>query len=149
MDTIVVGVDGSEQATRALRWAIDHAALTHARIVAVQAWSVPAMAYGGAGMVVAVDVEQYERAAERSLEESVAAVPGGIPAGVDVERRVVEGGAAGTLIDEARRQTAVLLVVGTRGHGGFTGLLLGSVSAALAHHAPCPLVIVPTVATAG
>jgi nucleotide-binding universal stress UspA family protein len=145
MDTIVVGVDGSDHAARALRWALDLAVVTQARIVAVAAWNVAPLAYGGAGMVVPVDDHEYERGAETTLEGAVASVPGGVPAGVEVERRVVEGGAASALIEEARRQEATLLVVGTRGHGGFTGLLLGSVSAALAHHAPCPLVIVPPV----
>jgi len=145
MSTIVVGVDGSDHAARALRWALDLAAVTQARVAAVAAWNVAPMAYGGPGMVVPVDVHECERGAETTLDEAVASVPGGIPAGVEVERHVVEGGAAGALIEEARRHEATLLVVGTRGHGGFTGLLLGSVSAALAHHAPCPLVIVPPV----
>jgi nucleotide-binding universal stress UspA family protein len=59
---------------------------------------------------------------------------------VEVERRVVEGRPAAVLVDES--QGADLLVVGSRGHGGFTGLLLGSVSQQCAHHAACPVVIV-------
>ena len=58
----------------------------------------------------------------------------------------MEGGAAGVLVDLARDERADLLVVGSRGHGGFEGLLLGSVSATLAHHTPCPLAIVPPAA---
>jgi nucleotide-binding universal stress UspA family protein len=68
---------------------------------------------------------------------------------VQVEQRVLEGGAAGVLVELARDEHADLLVVGSRGLGGFAGLLLGSVSAALAHHTPCPLAIVPPVSREG
>jgi nucleotide-binding universal stress UspA family protein len=61
--------------------------------------------------------------------------------GVTVEGRVVPGGAAQVLVEEAKG--ASLLVVGSRGRGGFSGLLLGSVSQQSAHHAPCPIVIIP------
>ena len=61
-------------------------------------------------------------------------------AGVEIDRAVVEGAAAPTLIEAAAGSD--LLVLGSRGHGGFAGLLLGSVTQQCAHHAPCPLVIV-------
>ena len=63
------------------------------------------------------------------------------PGGVDIERRVVVGAPGAVLVAESRE--ADLLVVGSRGHGGFAGLLLGSVSQQCAHHAACPVVIVP------
>ena len=146
MQTIVVGIDGSENGIRALRWALDHASSVGARVLAVHAWGVPAFAFGGPGYVSAIDPSEYERAANATLDEALAGLASDLPAGVELERRAVEGGAAGELIDVEREVGAALLVVGSRGHGGFAGLLLGSVSATLAHHTPCPLVIVPPVA---
>lgn len=143
MDTIVVGIDGSEQSSRALRWALDHASALNARLVAIQAWSVPVTAYGGAVYVTPVDPDDFERATRTSLEATVAAIQGGVPEGVEVEWRTAEGTPAAVLLDAARKERAALLVVGSRGHGGFAGLLLGSVSATLTHHARCPLLIVP------
>ena len=138
--TIVVGTDGSGHADRALAWAIDEAKLRGARIHVVSAWHVPAMVYGGPGLVPTASVpieETFRRAAE---DAAAAALDQVGAAGVDAEADVVEGQAADALIDAAT--DADLLVVGSRGHGGFVGLLLGSVSAQCAHHARCPLVIV-------
>ena len=143
MEKIVVGVDGSENGARALRWAVEYAGAVAGRVIAVQAWSISAFAYGGLGFVAAIDPAEYERAASESLERTVADLAGGIRDGVEIEQRVPEGGAAAALLDLAREESADLLVVGSRGQGGFTGLLLGSVSATLAHHTPCPLAIVP------
>lgn len=78
---------------------------------------------------------------EKALDDAVAAVSAEGFGDVNITKRVIHGSPAATLIDEARN--ADLLVVGTRGLGGFKGLLLGSVSHHLANHAPCPLVIVP------
>ena len=149
METIVVGVDGSENGARALRWALHQAGPAGARVVAVHAWGVSAFAYGGPGFVTALDPAEFERAAREALEQTVTDLAGDVPDGVEVEQRVVEGGAAGVLVELARNERADLLVVGSRGLGGFRGLLLGSVSAALAHHTPCPLAIVPPAAREG
>ena len=81
------------------------------------------------------------QAAEELLEEETAGLEAEAEAeGIEIERRVVEGGAARVLVDAAA--DGDLLVVGSRGHGGFAGLLLGSVSQQCAHHAHCPVVIV-------
>jgi nucleotide-binding universal stress UspA family protein len=149
METIVVGVDGSEYGARALRWALRHAGGDGARVIAVHAWGVSAFAYGGPGFVAAVDPAEFERVARRALEQTVAELADDAPEGVQVEQRVLEGGAAGVLVQLARDEHADLLVVGSRGLGGFAGLLLGSVSAALAHHTPCPLAIVPPASREG
>jgi nucleotide-binding universal stress UspA family protein len=149
MEKIVVGVDGSENGARALRWALDYAEHIGGRVIAAQAWSISALAYGGPGFVAAIDPSEYERGARESLERVVAEVASRVPEGVEIEQRVLEGGAAETLIDLARDEGADLLVVGSRGRGGFAGLLLGSVSATLAHHTPCALAIVPSVADEG
>jgi len=146
MDTIVVGVDGSENGRGALRWAIVNARAIGARIRAIYVWDVPLAAYGG-GMEVVAALEngELERAAVAKLEAAVAGAVDGDEVAVEIERRTVEGNATRALLMEAAREDVVLLVVGSRGRGGFAGLRLGSVSAALAHHAPCPLVIVPPV----
>lgn len=135
---IVVGVDGSESAQHALTWAIDEAKLRGARIQVVTAWFVAPMMYGAAGLMPPTGTEQ---ALEREADEVASAAAGRArQAGVEADTTVQVGQAAHILIGEA--QNADLLVVGCRGHGGFTGLLLGSVSAQCAHHAPCPVVIV-------
>lgn len=139
---MVVGMDGSEHAERALAWAIDEAKLRGARIHVVSAWHVPATVYGGPGVVPTASVqieETFRKAAENAAAAAVERVR---DAGVDADGNVVEGQAADALIDAAAQ--ADLLVVGSRGHGGFVGLLLGSVSGQCAHHARCPLVIVPS-----
>ena len=141
MSTIVVGVDGSDGAREALRFALEEARVRGATVRAVAAWYVPLAAYGGA--VVPPDPALVDRlgpeahaAVERALEAA-----GELADGIDVDTVVREGGPVRILLEEA--DDADLLVVGSRGLGGFRGLLLGSVGQRCAHHAPCPVVIVP------
>ena len=138
MGRIVVGVDGSPQAAVALRWALDEARLRQATLEVVHAWLFPVV---GDVPGAAVDslARDLERAAGELLDHVVDDVAGSDPA-VKVDRRVLEGGAASVLVDVAA--DADLLVVGSRGRGGFAGLLLGSVAQQCVHHAPCPVVIV-------
>lgn len=136
MAAIVVGVDGSEESKAALRWAVAEARLRDASVRAVYAWSLPHVA-GGVGPLIEPDIEMLQRDGERLLDAAIAEVDA---EGVDVERASVEGSPASALVEAA--EGADLLVVGSRGHGGFVGLLLGSVSQQVAHHAPCPVVIV-------
>lgn len=141
METVVVGVDGSEGALDALRFAARQARETGARLRVVCAWHVPPAAYGAGGLVPPWDPRKaFRDAAAETIEEAIAAL-GADAEGVEVERVVAEGQAAKVLVEASR--DADLLVVGSRGRGGFTGLLLGSVSQECAHHAPCPVVIVP------
>src|SRR5262245_1007565 len=98
METIVVGVDGSDNGARALRWALRHAGGDGARVIAVHAWGVSAFAYGGPGFVATVDPAEFEHVARAALEETVAGLAGELPEGVQVEQRVLEGGAAGVLV---------------------------------------------------
>ena len=145
---IVVGVDGSEGSKRALEWAAREARLRGAPLEIVLAWLPSASIYAGAGWPV-VDNEMFEellKSAQERLERICVSVAPALD-GLKVESRVVQGPAAKTLMDSA--VGADLLVVGTRGHGGFAGLLLGSVSAQCAHHSPCPVVIVPHAVPAG
>ena len=145
---IVVGVDGSEGSKRALEWAAREARLRGDPLEIVLAWLPSLSIYAGAGWSV-VDNEMFEGLLESARERLERTCESVAPAleGLEVESRVVEGQAAGTLMDAAAG--ADLLVVGTRGHGGFAGLLLGSVSAQCAHHSPCPVVIVPHPEPAG
>jgi nucleotide-binding universal stress UspA family protein len=136
--TIVVGVDGSEESRRALRWAIDEAQLRGARVVALRAWVYPALAAGG---LIPATTDLVGQLATNERQELAATVAEFEAGGVEIEQLVVEDAAARALVEAAAG--ADLLVVGSRGHGGFTGLLLGSVSQQCAHHAPCPVVIIP------
>jgi len=147
MTTILVGVDGSSGSSAALAWAAAEARLRDARLVLVYAWHLPAALYGGMGTAL-VDGDTIAGIASLAEEQLAGVCERAAPVldGLEVERRVIEGSAAAVLLSAAAH--ADLLVVGTRGHGGFTGLLLGSVSQHLAHHSPCPLVIVPTAAAA-
>jgi nucleotide-binding universal stress UspA family protein len=144
MGVIVVGVDNSDGARAALRFALDEAKLRDARLRAVHAWQLTSL---GAPAIEAANQPMFgarfadaQRRVEASLEGALHdAIPD--PGGVEIERRLVEGTAAAALVEESRE--ADLLVVGSRGLGGFRGLLLGSVGQQVAHHAACPVVIVP------
>jgi nucleotide-binding universal stress UspA family protein len=138
---IVVGVDGSETSRHALRWAADEAKSHGSQLHVVHAWEVPTLSVAvgvGPGRRTAQPEGQHEEAS-RLVADVVRDVLGDEPAG-DVRTSIGRGTAAGVLLDAAR--DADLLVVGSRGLGGFRGLLLGSVSSKMAAHAPCPVVIV-------
>jgi nucleotide-binding universal stress UspA family protein len=138
---IVVGVDGSERARRALLWALDEAELRQAELDVVLAWSNSMMFASSPYVGAYLDPAQERNEAKRLLDDIVAkSVPVGHP--VRVHRILAEGNAAASLLEAAKG--ADLLVVGSRGHGGFVGLLLGSVSQQCVHHAPCPVVVVPS-----
>lgn len=139
---IVVGVDGSACSEAALRWAMAHAQQAGASVEAVAAWQYPEMYGYSWGYLPSVpDGGNFAASAEKVLEEAVERVKEQIGSSTEVVTRVVEGHAAQVLMDAARG--ARLLVVGTRGHGTFAGLLLGSVSQHCVQHAPCPVVVVP------
>jgi nucleotide-binding universal stress UspA family protein len=141
METIVVGVDGSEGAAAALEFAAAEAALRQARIRVVCVWEVSAIAYGG-GFALALDqqtIDAFRDRAQRVADEAVATVKERWPA-LDCEGLAVEGQPAAVLLEHAA--DATLIVVGNRGLGGFRSLLLGSVSQQVVNHAPCPVVVV-------
>jgi nucleotide-binding universal stress UspA family protein len=138
---IVVGVDSSHGSKVALRWALAQARLTSASVEAVTAWQHPMM-YGNSYWAMPFPVDDGVAAmAEKALAETVADIVGTQDEPVDVRTTVAEGPAAYVLLTAA--VDAQLLVVGSRGHGGFAGMLLGSVSQHCAHHAPCPVVVIP------
>ncbi len=143
MSTVVVGVDGSEGGRSALSVAVEEAALRNAGLRIVTAWQMPPAVVAG----FAFDSGFYQQSmaearqhAETTAAEAAAKVAELQPS-ISCEQSVVQGQAAEVLLQEAK--DAVLIVVGTRGHGGFTGLLLGSVTQQVVHHAPCPVLVVP------
>ena len=150
VSAVVVGVDGSPGARAALRWAIREARLRSSPVRAVHAWtfgyiggSVEGYPYWGGSIgsytSLGVDLNDLHRAAEGLLDRALADVEDESE-GIQIERQVVQGPAAEVLVKAASPYD--LLVVGSRGHGGFTGLMLGSVSQQCIHHAHCPVVVV-------
>lgn len=128
MERIVVGVDDSAGAQHALAWALEEAALRDADVRLLYALTSAPTDYPEDGLSL------LSRALERA--------GGAAAAGVSVERVARFGSAAHLLIEESAE--AVMVVVGSRGRGGFAGLVLGSVSQQVVQHAKCPVVVVPT-----
>jgi nucleotide-binding universal stress UspA family protein len=131
---IVVGVDGSPASIRALKWALDQAVLNGAAVEVINAWQYPQVP-GGLASAMGVD---FSATAEQILQNAVESV--GAPTD-SVTMRTVLGHPVQVLVDASG--DADLLVVGSRGHGGFVGMLLGSVSGQVSTYAQCPTVIVP------
>ncbi|UGS34777.1 universal stress protein [Capillimicrobium parvum] len=144
---VVVGVDGSAGAGHALRWAAAEARLRKVRLRVVHAWTIgftgiPGGGYGYMGdsrSLSGEGISELRRAAEELLDRAITEIATEAR-GIEIERQVIEGGAAEVLVGAATEGD--LLVVGSRGHGGLAGLLLGSISQQCAHHASCPVVIV-------
>jgi len=141
IELIIVGVDGSESSRAALHWAYDEATHHEASLTVVMTWHPPTLPmsppYGS------IPEEGYETQPKTSalevLDRLVAELEQRNPA-VDVRTSIEEGSPAKVLIE--RSKGCDLLVVGHRGHGGFAGMLLGSVSQHLVAHAQCPVVVV-------
>jgi len=137
---IVVGIDGSVTSRDALRWAFEEAKVRKAELHVVTAWTYPYLLTAPGVVAPAIPTTQLEEAAATIVQEALDAVVGAGDPDVVVTTAVAEGPAATVLVDAAK--DADLLVMGSRGRGGFRGMLLGSVSQSVAHHAPCPLVII-------
>ena len=138
---IVVGIDGSDASKQALGWAIEEARAHGASVMAVHAWEVPPPMPDVAAMPTIDPVAyfpDFQNAAEKLVTDIVEEVVGDDKS-VNVEAVAVEGRPASAVIDAAG--DADLVVVGSRGLGGFKTLVLGSVSHQVAQHAPCPVVI--------
>jgi nucleotide-binding universal stress UspA family protein len=130
---IVVGVDGSSQSAKAVDWAVTYAQATGGSVDLTIAWALPAMY----GLPIALDDVDLAADARAILEKAAV----GIELPADRLRLTVLHGAASAVL-VGRSKDADLLVVGSRGHGGFAELLLGSVSTHCMRHATCPVVVV-------
>jgi len=137
---VVVGVDGSGSSSDAIRWAVDEARLRGTTVRAVYAWQSPLVTGFQYIPPDLLDPEVLDRHAREIVEAAVAEAGNGSAGDVEIESCAVEGLPAKVLIDASR--DAELLVLGSRGYGGFHGLLLGSVGQQCVHHAVCPVVIV-------
>jgi nucleotide-binding universal stress UspA family protein len=141
MPGIVVGVDGSEHSGRVLEWAMKEAALLNAPLTVVTVHPVARSPWTGNPMVSADEkpaLDQARQAAEEAVAKAARQLGDARPASVTV--RAVSGLPAAELIAASR--DADLLVVGSRGGGGFAGLLMGSVSSQAVSHAACPVVVI-------
>jgi nucleotide-binding universal stress UspA family protein len=139
---IVVGVDDSEQAAAALRWALAEGALRGATVEVVHSWSPPLSALPfGATLVIPVDEAAIDSAARASVDELVdAALAEMDHRPPEVLRTILPGGPASTLVEVS--EDADMLVVGSHGRSGLSRLMLGSVAMACVNHAACPVVII-------
>ncbi|MEU6772291.1 universal stress protein [Streptomyces sp. NPDC046759] len=133
---VVVGVDGSPSSYEALRWAVRYAGLVGGAVDAVAVWELPGL-YGWSGPAVDMDVDEEE--ARQKMRKELTDVLGAEAAG-SVRTHVVQGNPADVLLRAA--EGAEVVVVGSRGRGGFAAALLGSVSHHVSQHASCPVVIV-------
>ena len=140
--TIVVGIDGSPDAQLALSWAVDEARQRNGRLRLIIVWNKPALAWfpsvletaAGGLAVVASPEEDAEKLYAKALKFAA-------DAGVSATGQVVHHHSAASVIIKAAPE-ADLVVVGSRGQGGFHGLHLGSVSSQVVNHAPCPVLII-------
>jgi nucleotide-binding universal stress UspA family protein len=137
---VLLGVDGSPANDPAVGFAFAEASLRGVALVALHAWTHPASAGPGDMLPLVYDPVEIEADENRLLAEALAGWQDKYP-DVTVRRRLLHGSARKALIEATR--PAQLVVVGSRGRGGFTGLLLGSVSQAVLHHAACPVAVVP------
>jgi len=138
---IVVGLDGSPESRAALVWAVHEAESTGGEVDAVLA-SDSGLAWIDVGSEYQTAIVEHSAAhAQQELDQMLDAFASDGGTTVKVRPLVVAGAPASVLVDLAR--DADLLVVGSRGRGGFTGLLLGSVSQRCAERSPCPVVVVP------
>jgi len=142
MSGIVVGIDGSHNASRALDWAIAEAALRKADLTVITVHPVPASYWTGQPTLLPGDetkLAEVRKSADEAVGNAVAAQGDTQPASVTVK---AEHGFPATVLIDAYGDSD-LLVVGSRGGGGFGALAMGSVSSQVVHHAKCPVVIVP------
>lgn len=143
---VVVGVDPSASGVLAIRFAFEQAAAREVAVIGVRAWPAPMLAPNHPPALRHEELSTLESAERALLDRLLSEASAGFP-GVLPEGRLVAGSAAAAVL--ALSEHAQLAVVGSRGHGGFAGALLGSVSRQVLHHAPCPVAIVREIHAAG
>jgi nucleotide-binding universal stress UspA family protein len=129
---VVVGVDGSDESIEALRWAAAYAKSVGATVRAIKSWHYP--------WAMQTAPEQIDASVENQIKGELDDAVNKAGVDIEIERNVLEGHAS--LVLQTESATADLLVVGSRGHGAFHGMLLGSVSQHLAMNSVCPVVVV-------
>jgi len=143
MSGITVGIDGSAHSTRALEWAINEAAIRHSPVTVLTVHTVPMSPWTGNPVTLPQDADDQEDA-QQAAEEMTLKVTSQLgtakPPSVTVS--AISGFPVQALIEASR--TADMVVVGSRGAGGFARLMIGSVSSQVVHHAHCPVVVVPS-----
>ncbi|MFI5067663.1 MAG: universal stress protein [Streptosporangiales bacterium] len=143
MPGIVVGVDGSQHSQRSLEWAMKEAALRQVPLTVIAVHPVATSGWTRTGLSFPADEGDEERArtaAQEEVDKATSQVGGQRPPSVTV--RAESGVPAEVLINAS--SGAEMLVVGSRGSGGFSRLLMGSVSSQVVHHATCPVVVIPS-----
>ena len=134
---VVVGVDGSDDSKAALKWAVEYGQRYEAPVEALAVWDIPT-SYG----YLAAYAESGEKIEERTRELLEETVRDAVGADSAVVQKTERGHPSSTLVEASK--SAQLLVLGTRGHGAFAGMLLGSVSQHCVAHSKCPFVVVPS-----
>lgn len=136
MGIVIVGVDGSDTSKQALRWAARLAPALNCSIEVITAWEFPVIVtMAGGGVLPGTWVPEDD--AKEVLRSTVSEV---LP-GTEVKSLVVEGHPANVLLEASK--DAEMIIIGSRGLGGFRGALLGSVSSAVSQHAKCPVLVIP------
>ncbi|SMC94803.1 universal stress protein [Lentzea albidocapillata] len=136
---VVVGVDGSSSALEAVRWAAEDCTRHHAPLRLVHGYLLPARGYPEV-VLTSTEVRHAIETQARAWLDEAAEAARAAALGIEVTTHVATCGAAALLIEESRE--ARLMVLGSQGLGGVTGLLVGSTALALASHGQCPLVVV-------
>jgi nucleotide-binding universal stress UspA family protein len=143
MPGIVVGVDGSEHSQQVLEWAMKEAELKQAPLTVLAVHQVAGSYWTRSPIIYPADLPDQEKsrqAAEEAVSQAAGRLGAAAPASVTVQ--AVSGLPAQVLIDASK--DADLIVIGRRGGGGFAGLMMGSVSSQVSHHAACPVVVIPS-----
>lgn len=139
---ILVAIDGSEHAGRALREAVDLAELSNAKLTVMTVCQKPAALLVGGPVVPPIDMRGLDEALEREHRQLLEGSVEGIPQDVSVVKVLAHGSPPAAILEQARKGAHDLIVLGSRGRGGMTSMLLGSVSLQVMQHSPVPVLVV-------